>query len=144
MAISPRLSGHACCWLVHGIHLCWALLLPPSVSSQLAVGWVVCGTVSQLCTVVAFPPGGVWFVLRLTAQQLCEGRGGRPGLTVPNKPHGFCGRKAPLNQSSLGDPVRLMVLEVIKFFRHLFRPLLFLVSLTSHLDCCQSSGFSCP
>ena len=31
------------------------------------------------------------------AQELCESRGGRPGLPVPNKPHGFCGRKASLN-----------------------------------------------
>ena len=28
-------------------------------------------------------------------QELCESRGGRPGLPVPNKPYGFCGRKAP-------------------------------------------------
>ena len=31
------------------------------------------------------------------AQELCENRGGRPGLPVPNKPYGFCGRKAALN-----------------------------------------------
>ena len=30
-------------------------------------------------------------------QELCESRGGRPVLPVPNKPHGFCGRKATLN-----------------------------------------------
>ena len=35
------------------------------------------------------------------AQELCESRGGRPGLPVLDKPHGFCGRKATLNQSSL-------------------------------------------
>ena len=29
-------------------------------------------------------------------QGLCESRGGRPGLPVPNKPYGFCGPKAPL------------------------------------------------
>ena len=29
--------------------------------------------------------------------ELCEGQGGRPGLPVPNKPYGFCGRKATLN-----------------------------------------------
>ena len=34
------------------------------------------------------------------AQQLCESRGGRPGLPVPNKPDGFCGRKATLNLNS--------------------------------------------
>ena len=26
-------------------------------------------------------------------RELCESRGGRPGLIVPNKPDGFCGRK---------------------------------------------------
>ena len=31
------------------------------------------------------------------AQELCESRGGRPGLPVPNKPYGLCGRKARLN-----------------------------------------------
>ena len=30
------------------------------------------------------------------AQELCESRGGRPGLTAPNKPDSFCGRKATL------------------------------------------------
>ena len=29
------------------------------------------------------------------AQELCESRGGLPGLSVPNKPDGLCGRKAP-------------------------------------------------
>ena len=32
----------------------------------------------------------------LRAQELCESRGGRPGFPVPNKPYGFCGRKATL------------------------------------------------
>ena len=32
------------------------------------------------------------------AQNLCESRDDRPGLPVPNKPYGFCGRKATLNQ----------------------------------------------
>ena len=30
------------------------------------------------------------FVFRV--QELCESPGGRPGLPVPNKPYGFCGR----------------------------------------------------
>ena len=30
-------------------------------------------------------------------QQLCESRGGRPGLPVPNSPYSLCGRKATLN-----------------------------------------------
>ena len=29
-------------------------------------------------------------------QELCESRGGRPGLPVPNSPYGLCGRKATL------------------------------------------------
>ena len=42
----------------------------------------------------------MWLItgLKIGAQELCESRGGRPGLPVPNKPHGFCGRKATLNQ----------------------------------------------
>ena len=30
-------------------------------------------------------------------QELCDSRGGCPGLPVPDKPYGFCGRKATLN-----------------------------------------------
>ena len=29
-------------------------------------------------------------------RELCEGRGGRPGLSVTNSPSGLCGRKATL------------------------------------------------
>ena len=34
------------------------------------------------------------------ARELCESRGGRPGLPVPNSPYGLCGRKATLNLNS--------------------------------------------
>ena len=34
----------------------------------------------------------------LRAQELCESRGGRPGLPVPNSPCGLCGRKSALNR----------------------------------------------
>ena len=34
------------------------------------------------------------------AQELCESRGGRPGLPVPNSPYGLCGCKATLNSNS--------------------------------------------
>ena len=39
------------------------------------------------------------FLRKPRAQELCESRGGRPGLpvSVPNKPDGFCGRKGVLN-----------------------------------------------
>ena len=32
-------------------------------------------------------------------QELCESRGGRPGLPVPNNPFGFCGRKATFEEA---------------------------------------------
>ena len=35
---------------------------------------------------------------QVRAQELCERRGGRPGLPVPNSPYGLCGRKVTLNQ----------------------------------------------
>ena len=34
----------------------------------------------------------------IRAQELCESRGGRPGLPVPNNPYGLCGRKAALKK----------------------------------------------
>ena len=44
--------------------------------------------------------------LQNRTQELCECRGGRPGLPVPNKPHGFCARKATPNQSITQNLVR--------------------------------------
>ena len=35
------------------------------------------------------------------AKELCESRGGRPGLPVPNSPYGLCGRKATLNSAAV-------------------------------------------
>ena len=37
----------------------------------------------------------------LRAQELCESRGGRPELPVPNSPYGLCGRKSTLNGLNL-------------------------------------------
>ena len=34
---------------------------------------------------------------RVRAQELCESRGGRPGVPVPNSAYGLCGREATLN-----------------------------------------------
>ena len=46
--------------------------------------------------------------VRGRAQVLCESRGGRPGLPVPNSPYGLCGRKATLKnraqEAVLGSP----------------------------------------
>ena len=41
--------------------------------------------------------------MRLRAQELCDSRGGRPGLPVPNKPDGFCGRKAEIRKMPGSD-----------------------------------------
>ena len=38
---------------------------------------------------------------RAGAHELCESRGGRPGLPVPNSPDGLRGRRATLNLNSL-------------------------------------------
>ena len=39
--------------------------------------------------------------VRFRAQELCESRGGRPVLPVPNISYGLCGRKATLNLNSV-------------------------------------------
>ena len=46
------------------------------------------------------------------AQELCESRGGRPGLPVPNGPYGLCGRKATWN---LSDAI-VIELKVLLFW----------------------------
>ena len=37
----------------------------------------------------------------MRAQELCESRGGHPGLPIPNNPYGLCGRKATMHDASL-------------------------------------------
>ena len=37
-------------------------------------------------------------VERFRAQELCESRGGRPGLPVPNSPYGLCWRKVTFEE----------------------------------------------
>ena len=41
--------------------------------------------------------------LRVRVQDLCESRGGHPGLPVPNSLHGLSGRKSSLKKKSLGQ-----------------------------------------
>ena len=41
------------------------------------------------------------FLKTFRAQELCESRGGRPVLPVPDSPYGLCGRKAALNSNSV-------------------------------------------
>ena len=47
------------------------------------------------------------------AQELCESRGGRPGLPVPGKPDCFCGRKATLKKyaTSPRGPALIIIVE---------------------------------
>ena len=50
---------------------------------------VLCCLCGREATINVFP----------RARQLCEGRGDRPGLPVPNSPYGLCGRKATLDDN---------------------------------------------
>ena len=38
------------------------------------------------------------YTLQNKAQELCESRGGRPGLHIPKSPYGLCGRSATFEQ----------------------------------------------
>ena len=48
-----------------------------------------------------------------TVQELCESRGGRPGLPVPNSPYGLYGRKATLNSPNRGNEWKYMLLVTL-------------------------------
>ena len=71
----------------------------------------VCSVVATVVVVVVVAVAVVVVVViaaDVRAQELCESRGGRPGLPVPDSPYGLCGRKATLNlnaalQRCLGD-----------------------------------------
>ena len=39
-------------------------------------------------------------IVSFRTEELCEGRGGRPGLPVPNSPYDLCGRKATLEEEA--------------------------------------------
>ena len=56
-------------------------------------GGVVYGMCVCFCVYIAK------YLLR-PSQELCESRGGRPGLSVLNEPSGFRGRKVLLNHAS--------------------------------------------
>jgi len=43
--------------------------------------------------------GNVRYYVTIRAHELCENRGGHPGLSVPNSLYGLCGRKATLNSN---------------------------------------------
>ena len=50
------------------------------------------------------------------AQELCESRGGRPGLPVPNSPYGFCGREATLKSNLNLDKGNYIIIFFFSFF----------------------------
>ena len=45
----------------------------------------------------------------IKSQELCESRGGRPGLPVANSPYGLCGRKATLEEEVHSSELRSCV-----------------------------------
>ena len=47
-------------------------------------------------------------MFRVSDLELCESRDGRPGLPVPNKPYGFCGRKATFKRGGGGGETEQM------------------------------------
>ena len=47
------------------------------------------------------------------ALELCESRGGRPGLHVPNSLYGLCGRKGTLEEEVSQFAVYVLVLCVL-------------------------------
>ena len=58
---------------------------------------------------------GFYTLHRFRVQELCESRGGRPGLPGPNKPYGFCGRKATLNRITPFRPSQgLLILQIVR------------------------------
>ena len=66
---------------------------PPSTTQQ----WRLMNPPKTACACGGLCGGAIYHTLSLLrAQELCESRGGRPGLPVPNKPYGLCERKAAL------------------------------------------------
>ena len=53
----------------------------------------------------------VWCHKQASAQELCEKRGGRPGLPVPNGPCGLYGRKTKLKRHSNNTKAVTMMLQ---------------------------------
>ena len=93
--------------------------MPLYIMQTLSDVWVGVATACSELVVVAPSPMGIsdpadegplhpfvltYQTISLGAQGLCEGRGGRPGLPVPNSQYGLGGRKATLNSNT--SPLR--------------------------------------
>ena len=55
---------------------------------------------------------------QIKAQELCESRGDRPGLPVPNSPYDLCGRKATLNLNLSEHSTREKRITCLKSLAH--------------------------
>ena len=53
----------------------------------------VLGSPSLIVLTVSVDVNNTERVSAFRGRELCESRGGRPGLPVPNSPYGLCGRK---------------------------------------------------
>ena len=72
----------------------------PHSSGAVRIEAAVLGSQSLIVLVVSVDVKQHWiWTQTLRAQELCESRGGRPGLPVSSSPDGLCGRKAALNSN---------------------------------------------
>ena len=76
---------------------------------------------------------------RFRAQELCESRGGRPGLPVPNSRYGLCGRKSTLNWKAR---VVLNTQKMCKCFRFLASYLASISVYAAEVVCFLASNLS--
>ena len=68
------------------------------LSSCVEVEVDVLGSTSLIVLMVIVDVKQYWTTC-VRAQELCEGRGGRPGLPAPDSPYGLCRHKATLSDS---------------------------------------------
>ena len=100
----PRPVGHV-------DDLCLTGLLPWRQGKQRLAPRMVVALLSP-CQFDIFPLG-VASNVSLSAQELCESRGGRHGLPVPRiSPYGLCGRKATLEEEASNSVRHVIAREI--------------------------------
>ena len=77
----------------------WRAAAAAAAAAAAVVAAVVALAVEATCADAGLLGSMKWRTGHI-AQELCESRGGRPGLAVLNEPSGFRGRKAILNRAS--------------------------------------------
>ena len=93
------------------------------LSSCVKVDVAILGSQSLISLTVSVDVKQHWtWTQTLRAQELCESRGGRPGLPVPNSPLGLCEYKATSNLtywihhlSSHMPPIEVLVINLKKW-----------------------------